>query len=125
MDTDVSHDVPHDVLDPACPSRVVLSRIGEKWTLLVILALRDGVSRFTELRARVGRVTPKVLTQTLRALERDGLVSREAFAEIPPRVEYRLTPLGESLLGPIDAIRTWAESHVEAVYAARERADAL
>lgn len=113
------------VLSPDCPSRVVFGRIGERWTMLVILALaRAGTLRFTELKAQVGRVTPKVLTETLRALEDDGLVSRRAFQDSPPRVEYSLTPLGTSLLEPIQAMRVWAEQHVPEVLASRERAAA-
>ena len=111
------------VLAPECPSRVVFGRIGERWTMLVILALaRAGTLRFTELKAQVGRVTPKVLTETLRALEDDGLVARRAFQDSPPRVEYSLTPLGISLLEPIEAMREWAEQHVPEVLASRERA---
>ncbi|MCD5348318.1 helix-turn-helix domain-containing protein [Agromyces sp. H3Y2-19a] len=114
---------PWSVLAPDCPSRVIFGRIGERWTMFVILALsRAGTLRFTELRARVGEVTPKVLTETLRALEGDGLVERRAFADSPPRVEYSLTPLGESLLEPIGALRDWAERHVPEVLASRERA---
>ncbi|MET4156838.1 helix-turn-helix domain-containing protein [Agromyces sp. PvR057] len=113
----------NDVLSPECPSRVVFGRIGERWTMLVILALaRAGTLRFTELKAQVGRVTPKVLTETLRALEDDGLIDRRAFQDSPPRVEYSLTPLGVSLLEPIQAMREWAERHVPEVLAARERA---
>jgi len=111
-----------DVLAPDCPSRVVFGRIGERWTMFVILALADGrPMRFTELRRRVGVVTPKVLTETLRALEADGLVSRRAYREAPPRVEYALTELGVSLLTPIQAMREWAELHVPELLAARER----
>lgn len=114
---------PMDVLDPACPSRIVFGRIGERWTMFVILALADGrPKRFTDLKARVGVVTPKVLTETLRALEADGLVSRQAFRESPPRVEYTLTELGCSLLEPIQAMREWAEQHVPELLASRERA---
>lgn len=116
-------DEERDVLSPNCPSRVILSRIGERWTMFVILALsREGTLRFTELRARVGEVTPKVLTETLRALEADGLVERRAYADSPPRVEYSLTPLGTSLLEPIAAMREWAQRHVPEVLASRERA---
>lgn len=113
-----------DVLDPNCPSRIVFGRIGERWTMFVILALSDGALRFTRLKARVGVVTPKVLTETLRALERDGLVSRAEFHESPPRVEYALTPLGVSLLEPIQAMRQWAERNVPELLASRERAAA-
>lgn len=113
----------YNVLDPYCPSRVVLSRIGDRWTLLVMLALGDTTKRFSALRNDVGVVTPKVLTETLRALERDGLISREVFAEVPPRVEYRLTELGKSLLGPIQVIREWAQQHAETIMQSRELAD--
>lgn len=112
----------YDVMSPTCPSRVILGRIGDRWSLFVIMALSREVLRFTELKKRIGVVTPKVLTETLRALEADGLVAREVFAEVPPRVEYRLTDLGVSLLGPINGIRDWAEAHVPAVLDARERA---
>ncbi|MCT9931104.1 helix-turn-helix transcriptional regulator [Planotetraspora sp. A-T 1434] len=115
----------YDVLSVDCPSRMILNRIGDRWTLLIIVALSREVLRFSQLRARVGGATPKVLTQTLRALERDGLVSREVFPVVPPRVEYRLTELGRSLLEPIAAVKKWAETHVEEVLEARERADAM
>src|SRR5690348_1047661 len=94
-----------------CASRVVLDRIGDRWTVLVVGALSDGTLRFSELRARVEGITPKVLTQTVRALERDGLLTRTVYAEVPPRVEYALTDLGRDLLAPIEAIRVWAEQH--------------
>lgn len=114
-----------DVLAPDCPSRVVLQRIGDRWTMFVILALSTEVLRFTELKRRIGGVTPKVLTETLRALQADGLIEREVFAEAPPRVEYRLTDLGRSLLVPLLTVRAWAEANVPAVLAARDRAEAL
>jgi DNA-binding HxlR family transcriptional regulator len=114
-----------DVMNPACPSRVILGRIGDRWTIFVVSALADEVLRFTELKNRIGRITPKVLTETLRALEYDGFVSRETFAIVPPRVEYRLTPLGRSLLEPIVTVRRWAERHVPEVMAARAHADEL
>ncbi|HEY3189042.1 MAG TPA: helix-turn-helix domain-containing protein [Solirubrobacteraceae bacterium] len=110
-----------DAYDPKCPSRVVLDRIGDKWTVLVVGALENGPMRFTALRQRVGGVAPKVLTETLRALERDGVVTRRVYAAVPPRVEYRLTPLGLSLREPIEAIRLWAERHVGDVLDARAR----
>jgi DNA-binding HxlR family transcriptional regulator len=112
-----------DAFDPDCPTRLVLDRIGDKWTVLVVAALSSGTLRFTELRARVGSVAPKVLTQTLRALERDGVLTRTVYAQVPPRVEYRLTDLGHSLVTPIAAIQDWAESHVSQVLAARENYD--
>jgi len=113
-----------DVMDPACPSREVLRRIGERWTPLVIEALSGGALRFTRLRQAIGGVTPRVLTATLRGLEQDGLLTRTIFAEVPPRVEYELTPLGSSLLEPIRVNRKWAETHFNDVLAARDRWDA-
>lgn len=112
-----------NAFDPDCPTRVLLDRIGDKWSVLVILSLTDGPRRFTELRRGIGGVTPKVLTQTLRALERDGLITRRIFAEVPPRVEYDVTPLGRSLHGPIRAITDWAENHIGEVAVAREDHD--
>lgn len=108
-----------DAFDPECPTRVVLDRIGDKWTVLVIGALEDGSLRFTELRARIGGVAPKVLTQTLRAMERDGLLTRTVHAQVPPRVDYELTPLGASLTTPIQALTDWAETHLTQILAAR------
>jgi len=107
-----------------CASRVILDRIGDRWTVLVVVALADGRLRFSELRTRIEGITPKVMTQTLRALERDGLITREVFAEVPPRVEYELTELGHDLLTPIDAIRIWAEQHATRIVANRDRYDA-
>lgn len=109
-----------NAFDPNCPTRVVLDRIGDKWTVLVIGALADGPLRFTALRHRVGGVAPKVLTQTLRAMERDGLVTRTVFAQVPPRVDYALTELGVSLGGPIAVLTDWAEAHVGRIVAARD-----
>ncbi len=111
-----------NVFDPACPSRVVLDRLGDKWTGLIVLALAGGTLRFGELRERVGQVTPKVLSQTLRVLENDGLLTRAVFAEVPPRTEYTLTTLGRSLLAPLTAIAEWAETHVADILAARAAA---
>jgi len=113
----------YDVMSPACPSRVILSRIGDRWTMFIVLALAQETMRFSQLKERLGRATPKVLTETLRALETDGLVARESFPDSPPRVEYSLTPLGRSLLEPIAAMRVWAEAHVPEVLASRARAD--
>ena len=109
-----------NAFDPNCPTRLILDRIGDKWSVLVVLSLAGGPRRFTRLRDMIGGVTPKVLTQTLRTMERDGLLVRTVFAEVPPRVEYALTPLGLSLLTPIKAITDWAEENVGAVLAARE-----
>jgi len=108
-----------NVYDPDCPARTMLDRIGDKWTVLVVLMLLDGPRRFNDLRAHVGKVAPKVLTETLRRLERDGVLTRTAFAEIPPRVVYELTPLGRSLEEPIRSIAAWAEQNIETITAAR------
>jgi DNA-binding HxlR family transcriptional regulator len=107
-----------DVYAPSCPSRVVLDRVGDRWTALIVGLLEDGPQRFTQIRDAMG-VTGKVLTQTLRALERDGLVTRTAYPVIPPRVEYALTPLGMTLREPLAAIREWAEAHVHEIMRAR------
>lgn len=116
-------DTVKDVLDPTCPSQVALGILGNKWTMLVIFALSPGVHRFSELRDRIAVITPKVLTQTLRALERDGLVERTVYPVVPPKVEYRLTELGRGLLESITAVREWAEAHADEVLEARDRAE--
>lgn len=116
-------DTVRDVLDPTCPSQVALGILGNKWTMLIIFALSSGVHRFSELRDRIATITPKVLTQTLRALERDGLVERTVYPVVPPKVEYRLTDLGRSLLESITAVRAWAEAHADEVLEARDRAE--
>ncbi|HEX9334778.1 MAG TPA: helix-turn-helix domain-containing protein [Pseudonocardiaceae bacterium] len=108
-----------NVFDPACPTRAVLDRIGDRWTVLVVLILLSGTQRFGELRDQIRGVSPKVLTATLRALERDGLVVRHVYAEVPPRVDYTLTELGRSLETPLRAIRDWAETNMPAIERAR------
>ena len=113
-----------DLFDPDCPTRLVLDRIGDKWTALVVLLLSDGAMRFSELRGRVGRVAPKVLTQTLRRMERDGLITRAVYPQVPPRVEYALTDLGVSLIEPIAVIGDWAEVNVGRITAAQAAYDA-
>jgi len=114
-----------DMFDPACPSSVAPFRIADKWGGLVILCLQDGPRRFSELRIPLHRVAPKVLTETLRALERDGFITRTAYAENPPRVEYQLTPLGRTLLPAISACREWAADNFDALLAARDRYDGV
>lgn len=101
-------------LDPyrdGCPTRRILDRIGDRWTVLVVGALAEGTLRFSELRRRVEGVSQKMLTQTLRELERDGLVVREMHAAVPVRVDYTLTPAGRSLLEPLAALRAWSIGH--------------
>src|SRR4051794_10093173 len=106
------------------PTRLALDVLAHKWTLLIVLALKPGPLRFTRLRALVPGVTAQVLTDSLRELERDGIVVRHEHAAVPPHVEYSLTPLGETLCEPTRAIRAWAEKHGPAVIAARERHNA-
>ncbi|GAA4371330.1 winged helix-turn-helix transcriptional regulator [Paeniglutamicibacter cryotolerans] len=112
-----------DVMTLGCPSRVIMQRIGDKWSPLVIASLKDGPRRFSRLRNDIGGVTPKVLTQTLRTLERDGLIGRTVHAEVPVRVEYELSALGCTLLGPLEAVRLWAEAHAGAIIEARDAYD--
>jgi DNA-binding HxlR family transcriptional regulator len=112
-----------DVYLRNCPSRTVLDLLSDKWTLLVISALAAGPMRFGALRRRLDGITQKMLTQTLRNLERDGLVNRTVYATMPPSVEYSLTRLGMSTTGLMDSIRAWAESHVSEVLVAREAYD--
>ncbi|MCK9923861.1 helix-turn-helix transcriptional regulator [Frankia sp. AgPm24] len=109
--------------DPACPTSAVPFRIGEKWTAMIVLCLEGGPRRFTELRQILTTVSAKVLTESLRAMERDGLISRQSHDENPPRVEYRLTDLGRSLLQLIDAARRWSRDNLDDLLAARERYD--
>lgn len=115
--------VDFDVLSPHCPSRTVLRHVVDRWTPLVVVALQDGALRFGELRQRVGGVTPKVLTQTLRSMERDGLLSRRATGGVPPRVDYELTALGATLARPMEVLRVWAQEHAHEVLNARETYD--
>lgn len=112
----------YNILSATCPSRIVLRRIGARWTVFIVNALEHGPLRFTALADRIQGVTPKVLAETLRSLEQDGLVSRTVYDENPPHVEYELTELGRSLLVPLRAVRAWAEEHVPDVLAARAAA---
>lgn len=112
-----------DPYDRNCPTRRLLDRIGDRWTVLVVGALAGGSLRFSQIAARVDGVSQKMLTQTLRALERDGLVSRTVFPVIPPHVEYELTDAGRSLREPLAALDAWARAHMGGVLAAREEYD--
>jgi DNA-binding HxlR family transcriptional regulator len=109
----------YNIMSASCPSRVVLRRIGARWTVFIVNALEHEPMRFTALATRIQGITPKVLAETLRSLEEDGLISRTVFDENPPHVEYALTELGRSLLVPLRAVRAWAEEHVPEVLAAR------
>ena len=110
---------------PDCLVRDVLARVGDKWSVLVIYRLGGGTRRFSELRRSVDGISQRMLTVTLRGLERDGLVEREVFPEVPPRVEYTLTPLGRSLLEVVGALFHWSDGHTHEVAAARTRYDEL
>ena len=113
-----------DPTNPVCRTiSTLLSRIGDKWTVLVVQTLGEGSRRFNELRREIPSVSQRMLTLTLRNLERDGLVSRTVTPSIPPRVDYELTDLGRSLQGPICGLATWATQHVEEIHTARERFD--
>ncbi len=113
-----------DVFSSKCPSRQVLDRIADRWTALVIGALAEGTLRHGELQRRIDGVSQKMLTQTLRSLERDGLVARKVHPVVPPMVEYTLTPLGRSLIGPLEALRDWAETHLADLLVARKKSAA-
>jgi len=102
----------------------VLSRVGDKWTVLVVSTLGDGPRRFNELRRALGSISQRMLTLTLRGLERDGLVTRTVFPTIPPRVDYELTRLGRSLLEPVSELGQWALKNRPAIQDARKRFDA-
>jgi DNA-binding HxlR family transcriptional regulator len=103
----------HDVFLADCPARTTLELIASTWSVVVVYGLGSGPLRYSDLRERIGGVSNKVLTQTLRRLERNNLVARRTLATAPPGVEYRLTTLGESLLGPVSVLARWAEDHVD------------
>lgn len=112
-----------DAYNEHCPTRVVLDRIADKWTVLIVGALESKTKRFGELRREIGGVSQKMLTQTLRGLEMDGLVARKIYASVPPRVEYSLTELGRTLISVLEAIREWSENNIEDVLKARNAYD--
>ena len=114
-----------DPTNPVCRTiSTLLSRIGDKWTVLVVQTLGEGPKRFNELRREIPSVSQRMLTLTLRNLERDGLVNRTVTPSIPPRVDYELTELGQSLQKPICGLATWATENVEAIHQAQARFDA-
>ena len=120
-------DVPHshlpqsDVPSECIVVREILDRVGDKWSVLVIALLGEHGQRFTELRRSIDGISQRMLTLTLRQLERDGLVSRTVHATVPPRVDYALTPLGRSVLEPISGLMQWAQAHGTDVAEARRR----
>jgi DNA-binding HxlR family transcriptional regulator len=101
----------------------VLARVGDKWSVLIIVLLGDGTKRFNEIKRMVGGISQRMLTLTLRGLERDGLVTRTIFPTIPPRVDYELTDLGRSLWAAVEPLGLWARCHVQDIHVARERFD--
>jgi DNA-binding HxlR family transcriptional regulator len=106
-----------------CPTRRILDRIGDRWTVLIVGALWDGSVRFSELRRRIEGVSQKMLTQTLRGLERDGLVRRTVYPEVPVRVEYALTEAGRTLREPLRALEEWSIAHLGDISASQEAYD--
>ena len=115
----------HKHVSGKCPAvREVLNRVGDKWSVLVVALLGDGKKRFSELRRAIEGISQRMLTLTLKGLERDGLVTRTSYPTIPPRVEYELTKLGRSLLTPITGLSDWAGRNRERIQAARDRYDA-
>ena len=120
---ETSCDDRRDVYARNCPCREVLDLVASKWSALVIGALEGGPMRFGALRRRIEGVTQKMLTQTLRELERDGLLDRTVYPTVPPAVEYALTALGRSVADPLAAIRDWSEQHLDQIKAAREDYD--
>lgn len=107
----------------ARPIREMLDRVGDKWSLLVIGVLREGPMRFGVIRENTAGISQRMLTLTLRKLERDGMVDRQAFAEVPPRVEYRLTPMGETLIEPVMGLVRWTLEHHLEIESSRESYD--
>jgi DNA-binding HxlR family transcriptional regulator len=113
----------YDAFLAACPSRQVLDRISDKWVTLILVALSGGPLRYSDLCRVIAGVSQKMLTQTLRSLERDGLVARTMTPAVPVRVDYALTPLGDSLMPAVNAVKTWAEEHIDAINASRAEYD--
>lgn len=113
----------YDVYSINCPTRMVLDRVADKWALLALRLVSIKPHRFNELRRKIEGVSQKVLSQTLKKLERDGLINRKAFATVPVTVEYSITPLGATLRQVADGLSHWAESNIEAVLEAQRRYD--
>lgn len=112
-----------DVYDPACPARAVLEHVTSRWGVLALSALQQRTYRFSELRRRIGGVSEKMLAQTLQTLDRDGLVRREAYPQVPPRVEYSLTVRGKEAAALIEALVTWVETRMPAISDSQQRRD--
>ncbi|MGI3900817.1 MAG: winged helix-turn-helix transcriptional regulator [Janthinobacterium lividum] len=125
MELDYSHDTaPADHSASECAGVApVLARVGDKWSVLIVRSLGQGPRRFNELKRDIGGISQRMLSLTLRGLERDGLVNRTVFPVVPPRVDYALTDLGRSLWAPVEALGTWAQSHRAEIAAAQIRYD--
>lgn len=113
----------YDVYTQACPSRLVLDRVADKWAVLILGRIDDEPVRFNQLRREIQGISQKVLSQTLKKLERDGLIRREVFATVPVTVEYSITGLGKTLADTIRSLARWAEANIEAVTTAQKRYD--
>ena len=109
--------------DANCPTRLVLDRVADKWAVLVLGLLAKGPVRFNQLRREIDGVSQKMLSQTLKSLERDGLIHRKATPTVPVTVEYSITPLGQTLATTVDALRLWAENNIKDVLTAQQRYD--
>ncbi len=116
---------PYSVYSSHCPARQFLERLADKWTILIIGRLKQGETRFNQLRRDIEGITQKVLSQTLKKLERDGLIVRRVFATVPVTVEYSLTPVGLTLVETFESLAHWAESNIESVRLAQEQYDRL
>ena len=108
-----------DTLNPQCPARLVLDRIGDKWAMLIINSLADSPVRFSVLRRRIGGISQKMLSQTLKTLERDGLITRTAVATVPVTVEYAITPMGKGLAVIVGQLTNWAEENLTSILSSR------
>lgn len=123
--SDPAEVIPSDGLLDACQAaRVILSRVGDKWSVMIVMALRAGPRRFNDIKRAIGAISQRMLTLTLRSMERDGLVTRTVFPTTPPRVEYELTPLGHSLRLPVEALGQWAVANEAEITQAQMRYDA-
>lgn len=116
-------DTQWNILSSSCPSRTSLAKIANKWTAMIVIVLTDGPLRFQEIRDLLEGISGKVLTDTLRDLQRDGILTRVDYDENPPRVEYSLSALGRTLIEPLTALGVWAEEHFDEVSAARDAYD--
>jgi DNA-binding HxlR family transcriptional regulator len=117
--------LPWNAYATRCPTRVVLDRIADKWAVLVLGLLADRPVRFNQLRRQIEGISQKMLSQTLKSLERDGLVLRKVTPTVPVTVEYSITPLGQTLSATVDGLRIWAETHIEKVLLAQQQYDAV